>query len=199
MGLLKKKMQDPVRGSAQVVSASMPARGAVYASGSMELVVSAEGIPVTPVSHSGLYKSSRWPMPGQTLPITLDRANPQQIKIHWNEVPSSEQQAEQQAQQLAALMNAQQGAAGQATPNVSGAPAALSEDQAARLQQVLGSLGAGGLGSAQVVDLRGQAGAPAGGERDPVAQLEKLAELRDKGALTEAEFEQQKQRILGEQ
>jgi hypothetical protein len=55
----------------------------------------------------------------------------------------------------------------------------------------------GGLGSAQVVDLRGQPGAS--GERDPIDQLEKLAELRKSGALTDAEFEQQKKRILGQQ
>jgi putative oligomerization/nucleic acid binding protein len=32
---------------------------------------------------------------------------------------------------------------------------------------------------------------------DPVAELERLAKLRDSGALTEAEFEQQKAKILG--
>lgn len=34
-------------------------------------------------------------------------------------------------------------------------------------------------------------------DEDSVAQLERLAKLRDSGALTEAEFEQQKARILG--
>src|ERR687897_3581985 len=38
-------------------------------------------------------------------------------------------------------------------------------------------------------------GGSAGG--DPVAELERLAKLRDSGALTEAEFEQQKAKILG--
>jgi Short C-terminal domain len=38
-------------------------------------------------------------------------------------------------------------------------------------------------------------GRSAGG--DSVAALERLAKLRDSGALTEAEFEQQKARILG--
>jgi hypothetical protein len=38
-------------------------------------------------------------------------------------------------------------------------------------------------------------GSASGG--DSVAQLERLAKLRDSGALTEAEFEQQKARILG--
>jgi hypothetical protein len=38
---------------------------------------------------------------------------------------------------------------------------------------------------------------PSTGSPDPVAQLEKLAKLRDSGALTDAEFEQQKAKILG--
>jgi hypothetical protein len=39
--------------------------------------------------------------------------------------------------------------------------------------------------------------APAGGGGDNVAELERLVKLRDSGALTDAEFEQQKARILG--
>jgi hypothetical protein len=49
------------------------------------------------------------------------------------------------------------------------------------------------------VDLAGEPQVGAGGQADPIAQLEKLAELRKSGALTDAEFEQQKKRILGEQ
>ena len=40
-----------------------------------------------------------------------------------------------------------------------------------------------------------ESSAPSGG--DSVAELERLAKLRDSGALTEAEFEQQKAKILG--
>jgi Short C-terminal domain len=39
--------------------------------------------------------------------------------------------------------------------------------------------------------------APSGGGGDHVAELERLAKLRDSGALTDAEFEQQKAKILG--
>jgi hypothetical protein len=41
-------------------------------------------------------------------------------------------------------------------------------------------------------------GAPAPAQEDPVDKLTKLAELREKGMLTDAEFESQKARILGE-
>ena len=71
----------------------------------------------------------------------------------------------------------------------------LSPDQAARVQQALSALGISGTSGVQVV--RPQA--PAAAQQDPISQLEKLAELHKSGALTDAEFEQQKQRILGEQ
>jgi hypothetical protein len=38
---------------------------------------------------------------------------------------------------------------------------------------------------------------PAGGGGDKIDELERLAKLRDSGALTDAEFEQQKAKILG--
>jgi hypothetical protein len=40
-------------------------------------------------------------------------------------------------------------------------------------------------------------GAASSGDGDSIAQLERLQRLREQGALTEAEFEQQKRRILG--
>jgi hypothetical protein len=39
--------------------------------------------------------------------------------------------------------------------------------------------------------------APDAGGQDPLAQLRELGDLRDRGVLTEEEFEQQKRRILG--
>jgi putative oligomerization/nucleic acid binding protein len=39
--------------------------------------------------------------------------------------------------------------------------------------------------------------APGGGGEDELAQLERLADLKDRGVLSEAEFAEQKKRILG--
>ena len=94
--------------------------------------------------------------------------------------------------------NAGAGALGWAIPGVGAAPlsgAQLSPDQAARVQQVLGALGLGNVSGVQVVHAEGAAA----GQQDPIAQLEKLAELRKSGVLTDAEFEQQKHRILGQE
>jgi hypothetical protein len=73
--------------------------------------------------------------------------------------------------------------------------AELSPDQAARVQEALGALGISGTAGVQVVRTQGTSAA----QPDPISQLEKLAELRKSGALTDGEFEQQKQRVLGEQ
>ena len=54
----------------------------------------------------------------------------------------------------------------------------------------------------QAMALSGQAlqgaGAATGAAQDPVARLERLQALKDKGLLSEAEFEAQRQRILGD-
>src|SRR5437763_1317814 len=80
--------------------------------------------------------------------------------------------------------------AGPAPASVSG----VSSDQAERVQQVLGALGVSGIPNVQVVNTSNAVPDHA----DPISQLEKLAALRESGALTDAEFEQQKRRILGE-
>jgi hypothetical protein len=89
------------------------------------------------------------------------------------------------------------GALAWAIPGGQAAPLAgteLSPDQAARVQQALGALGLGNVSGVQVAHTEGAAA----GQQDPIAQLERLAELRKSGALTDTEFDQQKRRILGE-
>jgi hypothetical protein len=87
----------------------------------------------------------------------------------------------------------------EAIPGFTGAQrlsgAELSPDQAARVQNALGALGINGTAGIQVVSTH----EAAAGQPDPISQLERLAELRKSGALTDEEFEQQKQRVLGEQ
>jgi putative oligomerization/nucleic acid binding protein len=51
-----------------------------------------------------------------------------------------------------------------------------------------------GTSGVQVVSTQNAAAA----QPDPISQLERLAALRQSGALTDAEFEQQKRRILGQ-
>jgi len=64
MGLLgdwakSKRMSQPTRGTAQVVSASMPPYDASSSNCSLHLVVSAEGLEPTPVEHTGMASVKR--------------------------------------------------------------------------------------------------------------------------------------------
>jgi hypothetical protein len=74
---------------------------------------------------------------------------------------------------------------------VSPSGASLTSDQAARVENALGSLGLGTNVPIQATT------PPASSNPDPIAEIERLAKLRDDGALTDEEFEQQKHRILG--
>jgi Short C-terminal domain len=62
---------------------------------------------------------------------------------------------------------------------------------------VLGLAGMGAIAPAAVQVLNTQEAAPAN-QPDPISQIERLAALHESGALSDAEFEQQKRRILGE-
>ncbi len=57
----------------------------------MTLVVSADGVPETEVSWEGQCRSARRPWDGQTVPVTVDRANPQKVSIKWSELPTTEE------------------------------------------------------------------------------------------------------------
>jgi hypothetical protein len=80
------RMKDPVRGTAQVVSCTGHRGAALRQNCHMTLVVQAEDVPAKAVEHSGLVHFRRWPSPGMTLPVTIDRANPERLKVEWDEV-----------------------------------------------------------------------------------------------------------------
>ena len=90
MGLFK-RMKDPVQGTAQVTDlvGGQPRSGtsSLWTNGEMRLIVTAEGIPPTPVTWRGQVKCSRCPVEGDSIPITVDRADPQKLSIVWSEMP----------------------------------------------------------------------------------------------------------------
>ncbi len=175
MGLLgdwakSKRMSQPVRGTAQVVSASMPPYDATSSNCSMHLVVSSEGLGPTPVEHTAMASVKRWPTPGVTLPVTVDLADPTRLKIHWDDVQTQEQTAMQQAEQMAEMMKGGAGATAQGA----------GMDLSAAIQQATGAAG--------------QYAKPAA---DGVAeQIEKLSQLHDSGALSDEEFADAKRKLL---
>jgi Short C-terminal domain len=203
LGDLFGRMKDPVRGHAQVVSCSMPSDHAVYSNCSMQLVVQAEGVPATSLRETDMVRSDKWPSPGMTLPVTVDRADPTKVKIEWDEVEKSHDRAARNADAMAAMMRGEappDGLGGLAggnfqVVNMSGADLSnLPEEKKAKLRML-------GIDPAQLAAQQGAAPAPQAADSDDevdeqLARLQKLGQLRDAGVLTPQEFEQQKRRIL---
>jgi hypothetical protein len=181
-----KKMKDPVDGTAQVVGSTQPPDNATSSNVNLNLVVQAEGVEATSLEYSCIAPSKKWPFPGATLPVTVDRADPTHIKIRWDDVPEAGEVSKQQAEALAQQLN--QGGGGQV------AAGGDVNDIVAALQQA--------MPGAQVnVQGSGATGAPPSGDGeddDRVEQLERLAKLKESGALSDEEFEREKARILGQ-
>jgi hypothetical protein len=88
MGLFK-RMKDPLRGTGKVVSEDSPTSSSP---GHIRLIVTADGVEPTPVELKVMRTSSyrhlnRWPRSDDSIPVTLDRANPENFSIEWSEMP----------------------------------------------------------------------------------------------------------------
>ena len=129
------RMKDPVRGTAQVVSCTGYQGNGVMQNCRMQLVVQGEGVPAKAIEHSGLVHRKRWPSAGMTLPVTVDRANPERVKVEWDEVESSRDRAEAAAEGLAATIRGEgpgQGGTGPPPP----APGSAVSERIERLERL---------------------------------------------------------------
>jgi DNA-binding protein YbaB len=138
------------------------------------LKVQPEDEPEFEVTQRFRYPQLAIPSAGSVLPVIYDPEDHDKVMID----PSTE------AAQGAALS-----AAG-IDPNSLG----QLMDQAQQMRAQAQQMQAGMPGMGQMPG----APAPSQPQADPVEQLEKLAALKDKGVLTDAEFEAEKQKILGE-
>lgn len=191
---------DAVKGWAQVVSVSQYHEG-TYASCRMQLVIQAEGIPARAAEFEGLVHRRKWPQPGMQLPVLIDRTDPARFAVVWDLVPDGRDRAAATAEALAASLRGEAppgglGALGSIgsvqVVNLSGRGSAdLSPEQRAKLQAL--GIDPGVLDTTPVVT----PAADAEDETDDdISKLERLAALRDRGALTDEEFEVQKRAVL---
>jgi hypothetical protein len=84
-----KRMSDPVRGTLKITVCAQPetAIGSASYSALVLGVVQGPGIEPTAVEHSCTVWAKRCPRSGQSVPVTVDRADPSRIAILWDEVP----------------------------------------------------------------------------------------------------------------
>jgi hypothetical protein len=174
------RIKDGLRGQAVVLSINQYVDQSSSARMPIRLMVHLEGREPYSVKHTCFVPRKKYPFPGTSLPVTVDRDDPERIRIEWDDVQTADERMDQRYGRSGETGGATGGplegiAAGQVI-DVRGDPALR--------EQVLEALGQQGQG----------AGAPA----DPLDRLKKLTELRDAGALTPEEFETQKKKILGE-
>jgi hypothetical protein len=95
-------IEDGVRGTAEVISATGYYGHGIYQNCRMELVVEGPGVPATAVTLNSLVHRSRWPRAGAILPALIERANPQEVEILWDEVADTRSNARARAEEVAA-------------------------------------------------------------------------------------------------
>lgn len=202
-----KPIADGVPGTAQVVSVSSYTGKGVYQSCHMNLVINAPNVTPTAVEFEGIVHNRLWPSPGSVLPITVNPADPTRYAILWEQVPNTREVAKSDAEGIAAALRGDPnslaqligggllGGMGASNVQVIGDMSQITEDQKAKLRMfgldpdALFAAAQGGAASFATVGVSTR--------DDNISRLERLTALRDKGTLTQAEFEAEKKKILG--
>ena len=165
-------IKDGLKGIGVVQSSSMPTPQAQMYNATIWLDVTVEGREPYRVHHECMVKAGKHPWPGQILPVVVDRENPERIDIQWKELQTVDER-----------MAAGGPSAGQ--PQVIDM---RGTDLAEQLRAAMATAGAAPADAAP---------ADSGNMvEDRIAQLERLSKLHESGALSEAEFEAEKARIL---
>jgi hypothetical protein len=143
MALFGKRLNDPVRGTAQVVSATGAKANAMYTPIEMTLVVQGPGVAPTSVRFTQkAARTKKFPFPGQVIPVEFDRNDPNNVKVLWDELPGRDEFLRSQGEATAAAMRG--GAA--ATMRVAAGPApATGDDRLAALERLVQLRDAGAL------------------------------------------------------
>jgi hypothetical protein len=217
----RKILKKGLPGRATVVSSSVPERGATSFNMAMTLQVHVEGITPYEVEDQWMVKAKDTEFLGSfPLPIKVDAENHDKVAIDWDQF--RQEAAEQKSARQQALADGGAGAAQGATPVIDmqndpelrhkieqvlgrtltpGSTETIAENDPQlqmRIMQVVQqhaaekAAGAGASGFAS--DAGGGGGDP---EAERIAQLERLASLKDSGALSDKEFEAEKNKILG--
>lgn len=195
MGLFfwRRKFKDPIRGTAQVVSCSYPNHRARSQNVKMQLAVQIDGVEPYAATVQQMVPSAKYPSPGWTVPVIVSRADRSEVRVDFDSMPTNDDRSREAAERQAQAMGggAGSGMIGQPGVTVVGDIDNVPPEKLGRLESMLG------------MDLNGDGaiGAPDAGDHEPsgddrLTRLERLTELRDSGALTDAEFDQEKRRIL---
>lgn len=199
-------IDDPVDGTARIVSCSRAPHAATAGTCSLLLVVQAEGIEPYQVEVTEIVRVDRWPAPGQVIPVSVSRSDPRTLRVEWDRVPSHGDIAAQRAAAIVESMRAGgtgaaaafTGASVQVVDLRGGDPAGRA-DMIRAMEQMTGQDldGDGAVGPTATASEPSRAD-ESGPELSEgmVAQLERLASLHRAGALSADEYTAAKRRVI---
>lgn len=187
----RKILKKGMPGRATIFAVTTPARGAWKFNLGMTLQVHVEGLAPYEVEDSWIVFSNDPVGWGNSLPVKVDRDDQTRVAIDWK---AAREEAEQRkTARREALAKGGVRGLGASLGGAQVIDARSNPELRKQVEQMLGQIGASvpaGSGGS-----RGGPGGAAGA--DTISQLERLAALRASGALTEEEFEEQKNRLLG--
>jgi len=196
----KPGLTDPVQGTAQVVSSSMPpyhSRGGGMCV--MNLVITIPGQPSVAVRKASIVKLSQWPMPGAILPVLAERTDPRRYAILWDRISSGAESGAERARQIADRLNAGDRAEPGASGHRSGMHTSITVNGQPATSETIAALEAmTGMdlnGDGRVAG-RGTTSAGQEGAQDAEDRLRHLRSLRDGGLIDDAEYRAKRADIL---
>ncbi|MEZ5383593.1 MAG: SHOCT domain-containing protein [Microthrixaceae bacterium] len=209
MGLFGRRIKNPVEGTAQVVACSNHSGEGVYENCRLQLVVQTPSLAPYPVEVHQLCPRSKWPQPGMTVPVVVSEDDPQRVKVNFKAMDKNADTARTMAERQAAAMRgevhppappgAAAGPGGASIQFVGGTAEDIPPERRAMVEGMLGIDldGDGVIGAAVPPPPAAPLAGSSTHQADRLGQLERLVDLMNSGALTEAEFAAEKARILG--
>lgn len=218
----RKVLRKGMPGRATIVEIGALDRGASSFNLPMTLQVHVEGITPYEVEGQWMVKVKDTVGLSGSIPVKVDQGDHERVAIDWDAVRAEYEQEKAQRREALAAGEApvdQLGAAGMqtATPTID---MRNDPELRAKIEQIVGHTLTPGTSEvvaendpqmqmrimqavqqhmAEKAAAGGFSQPPGGGGGDdPVGMLERLAALRDKGSITDTEFEREKAKILGE-
>jgi hypothetical protein len=217
----RKVLKKGMPGMATIVEMGVMDRDATSSNMPMTLQVHVEGITPYEVEGQWMVKAKDGVGLSGAIPVKVDPEDHDKVAIDWDGVRAQYEEHKAQRQQALAGgggMGGMGGAVQGASPTIDlrndpelrakiegivghkltpGSSESVAENDPAMQMQIMQVVqqhmaekaGGGGMPAAPAVG--------GGGGDDPVAKLERLAALKESGALTEKEFEREKKKLLG--
>jgi putative oligomerization/nucleic acid binding protein len=177
-------IKNGVRGEARVQSVSVPTESGTSGNVRMWLDVYVEGWEPYRLKHHCMVKKTKHPGPGEVLPVMVDPDNKERIDILWKEVKTvDEVMSEGAPGATPGSVTINMGEPQVIDLGAAGIPAGMEDEVREALEAAQRYMGQ-------------MSGAEAPTTDDRLERLERLAKLRESGALTDAEFEAEKARLL---